>query len=584
MKRLKYKPTFIAFFAIILLFACSEEFLDFTPTGVVSAADLESPANVEKLVTAAYAAQGNDNFFAPFQDMWTYGSVGGGDAHKGGGSIPDQFNTHRAEVKTLQTASGNDNNELMWKNLYVLVSRANAALEKLNAVDAGEYQAVNGVSTSERIAEMKFLRAQTYFKLKVLYKFIVYLDENVPKTEYNDKHNRELGDQEGWQWIIDDWKAAVAGLPTTQADKGRPTKGAAQLFLARSLIYKAYVQDDRNQVTSTNQAELNEAISLISGVDASGEFGLHDDIGKNFLCEEESGIESVWAVMRSIDDGSPEGRGNHSTALNSTMSQGYGCCAFNIPSVNLCNAYKTDAAGLPVFDGLNTAPLILTSTDVESTNMDPRFSHGIAVLGMPWKYKSVRIFDETYARVPGIYGFNAAFKDQEQPESGCWRGTVAFFTTARNTDQMRYADALLLWAEALIEVGNHTEALPIINRLRERANNSQSLLVKADGSPSGKYLIGLYDASHFATQDDARRIMRWERRLELALESHPGRFFDLVRWGVAEQVMNEYFRQEESRREYLKDALFEAGRDEVQPIPNSEIIVSKGLMTQNNGY
>jgi len=580
MKRLIYNNKIIILLvSIACLFGCSEEFLDFTPKGVVSTDDLNSADNVEKLVIAAYAAQGNDHFFAPFQDMWTYGSVGAGDVHKGGGSIPDQFNTHRIEVKTLQTASGNDNNRLMWLNLYVLISRVNEAMGRLNAITDAELP-----TRSERIAEMHFLRAQVYFKLKVLYKYIVYIDETVPKEEYININNRVLTDQEGWQWIVDEWRAAVAGLPDTQADEGRPTKGAAKLFLARSLIYKAYVQDDNHQVISTTQSELDEAISIFEDVDASGEFDLHPDISSNFMCETESGIESVWAVMRSIDDGAPEGRGNHSVGLNSTMGPGYGCCWFNIPSVNMANAFKTDANGLPLFDTYDNPPIIENAAAVEANNIDPRFSHSIAVLGMPWKYKADRIFDESYSRVPGIYGFNAAFKDQEQPESPCFRGTVAFFTTARNTDQMRYADALLLWAEALIEVGRQVEAEPIINRIRQRAANSTALLVKAGGAPSGKYVIGLYGPGDFADQDNAREILRWERRLELALESHPGRFFDLVRWGIAEQWMNAYFSTEKARREYLNDANFVAGRDEYQPIPDSEIIVSQGLIVQNNGY
>ncbi len=578
-----YKKSIKLIFTLALVglvaFSCGDEFLEFKPKGVVASDDLNSPENVEKLVIAAYAAQGNDNFFAPFQDIWTDGGVGSGDAHKGGGSIPDQFNTHRREIKSNQVASGDLNNELMWKNLYVLISRINDALSRLNTLTDAELS-----TRLERIAEMHFLRAQTYFKLKVLYKYIVYIDENLPKTEYNDHHNRELSDQEGWAWIISEWRAAVAGLPVSQSQEGRPTRGAAQLFLAKSLIYKAYVQDTNHQLTSITTSELNEAISIFETVEASGEFGLHADISANFECETESGIESVWAVMRSIDDGAPEGRGNHSTALNSTMGPGYGCCWFNIPSTNFANAHKTDTNGLPLFNTYDDPPFIEEAADVEANNMDPRFSHSMVVLGMPWKYKASRIFDITYSRVPGIYGPNATIKDQEQPESPCWRGTVAFFTTSRNTDQMRYASALLYWAEALIEVGRHTEILPIINRIRTRAANSMSRLVKVDGTLSGKYVIGLYDATHVDTPDEAREVLQWERRIELGLESHPGRFFDLVRWGIAESWMNAYYQSEVSRREYLIDALFTAGRDEYRPIPDSEIIVSQGLITQNPGF
>ncbi len=158
-------------------------------------------------------------------------------------------------------------------------------------------------------------------------------------------HNRELTDQEGWAWIINEWRQAVASLPATQADEGRPTRGAAQLFLAKSLIYKAHVQDDAHQVVSINTSEMEEAISLIKEVDATGEFALATDISDNFRCETESGIESVWAIMRSHADGSGSGRTNWSGGLNTPMGP-YGCCWVTIPTQNITNAYKTDATGL----------------------------------------------------------------------------------------------------------------------------------------------------------------------------------------------------------------------------------------------
>jgi hypothetical protein len=580
MKSLKFlKSIIIVALASLIIFGCTESTLDVLPRGVVTEEDLTSPENAEKIVIAAYAAQANDNVFSPWQDMWETGSVGGGDAHKGGGCIGDQIGGHWVEIKSLNRSAGNPRNDLMWKYMYGAIGRANEALGRLNVLTDADLS-----TRSVRIAEMHFLRAYTYFKLKVSYKNIVYIDENIPKGEYKDLSNRAVSDQDGWTWIIDDFRRAVSGLPTTQADEGRPTKNAAQLFLAKSLIFKAFVQNDNHQVASITTSELQEAIGLFEAVEATGEYDLWSDISANYECATESGIESVWAIIRSIEDGTTEGRLNMGSALNSPSAVGYGCCGFFTPSGNLINAHKTDADGLPLFDTFNEAPIIETSVDVEANNMDPRFSHGIAIIGMPWKYDPNRIFDNTYARCPSTYGPNMQFKDQLQPDDPCWRQAAAFYGSSRNTDAMRYADALLYWAEALVEVGRQMEAMPIINRIRERAANSTALLVKADGSPSGQYVIGQYDASHFADQAQAREIVRWERRLEMALESHPGRHFDLVRWGIAADWMNNYFEVEKTRRSYMVEALFTAGRDEYYPIPAIEIIISQGLIQQNPGY
>ena len=580
MKNINIKLIATIAFVSLIAFSCGDDFLDYTPAGVVSSDDLNSAENIEKMVIAAYSAQGNDHFNYPMQDMYNYGVIASGDAYTGG-AVPFHSFSSPMEMRNFQKANNWLENELMYKYLYVCISRINDAMTRLNAITDAEMS-----TRSDRIAEMRFLRAQTYFKLKVIYKFIVYVDENIPKEEYNDHHNRELSDQDGWQWIIDEWRAAVAGLPTTQADEGRPTKGAAQLFLAKSLIYKAHVQDDQHQLASINTSELNEAISLFETVDASGEFALASDISDNFRCETESGIESVWAIMRSHDDGNPSGRGNWSGSLNPTMGPGYGCCWVTIPSQNMANAFQTDANGHPLFDTYDTGPQIETSADVEANNMDPRFSHTMAVIGMPWKYDPNRIFDKTYSRTPGIYGFHGQFKDHELPENPCMKQHTAFMHTSRNTDQMRYADALLFWAEALIQSGRHTEALPLINRVRERAGSIESLskLVKADGSPSGNYVLGLYTAADFDTQEKAFLRLTWERRIEFAFEGHPGRWFDLLRWGIAGDWCDAYYASESQRRDYLQAAFYTRGRDEYSPIPDSEIIVSQGLMTQNPGY
>lgn len=576
------KTAFVAVFAMVLATGCKEEFLDFKPSGVISDSDLNTVENAEKLVVAAYASLGNDGLLAhQYGDMWVYGSVRSDDALKGGGSIGDQFDSHMVEVHQLNTPT-NGNANLMWTYLYAGVSRCNEAIRRINALSDADYQAQAGASRAQRLAEMRFVRAHYYFILKILYKYPVYVDESIAKADIIKVGNREKSDQEGWAFIAEEFRNGIANLPDRQADEGRPTKNAARAYLAKTLLHKAYVQNDRHQVTSITASEMNEVVSLISAIEQTGEYGLHDDFAKNFLWEFESGTESVWAVMRSIDDGSPEGRGNFSTGLTSSMGPGYGCCSFNQGTQDLLNAFKTDANGLPMFDTYRQGVNYGHISDIRANNTDPRLAHTVGIIGMPFKYDVNRIYDSTYARVPGVYGYILGMKDQELPTSPAFRQYQAFFSIARNTDQIRYGDLLLMKAEALIETNQLGEALTIINKIRQRAGStaSTSRLVDKNGAPTGKWNVGQYQT--LGSQDNARKILRWERRLELAFESK--RFFDLVRWGIAGQVINDFFNYEKNYRDYLKDGKFTPGRDEYLAIPQAQITISQGLYQQNPGY
>ncbi len=568
--------------AIVFAMGCEEEFLDFQPTGVVSGSDLTDVSNVERLIVAAYASLGNDGLLAhQYGDLWAWGTSRSDDGYKGGGGIGDQFPSHQTEVFTANDPN-NFNANLNWEWIYAGISRVNDAMRRLKAIDAATYEAESGVSQAQRVAELRFIRGHYEFILKKLYKFPVFLDETVAKEDAITVGNRVLSDQEGWAYIADEFRDGVSNLPDTQSDEGRPTKNAARAYLAKTLLFKAYVQDDNNQVTSITQNELQEVVTLIEAIEATAEYDLHDDYAKNFLHEFESGMESVWAIMRSIDDGSVEGRGNFSTGLTSSLGEGYGCCSFNHVSQNLANAYKTDDNGLPMFDNFNSGAQINTIDDVMANNMDPRIAHTAGIIGMPFKYDPNRIYDESYSRVPGVYGFKLGMKDQELPSSPAFRQYTAFFSISRNTDQIRWGEVLLWKAEALIELGRINEALPLINQIRMRAGNEASLsrLVMADGSPSGNYVIGTYES--LGSQEEARQILRYEKRMETAFESK--RFFDLVRWGIAEETMNTYFEVERDRASHLVDARFTAGRDEYLAIPQQQITVSQGLYQQNPGY
>jgi hypothetical protein len=156
--------------------------------------------------------------------------------------------------------------------------------------------------------------------------------------------------------------------------------------------------------------------------------------------------------------------------------------------------------------------------------------------------------------------------------------------SSKNTDIIRYADVLLWKAEALIELGRQNEALPIINDIRQRAHNSTGMLMDVSGFPVSNYKMDTYKPGINCTwtQDFARKALRWERRMEFAMEGI--RFFDLVRWGIAAEYINNYFATEKTKREYLRDGYFTKNRNEYFPIPQKQIDFSKGLYKQNPGW
>ena len=151
-----------------------------------------------------------------------------------------------------------------------------------------------------------------------------------------------------------------------------------------------------------------------------------------------------------------------------------------------------------------------------------------------------------------------------------------------NWQIIRYADLLLYKAEALIELGQDLDvARNLINRVRQRAMDSEYVRDFYDNTKyAANYKIGLYPAAGW-NQEYARKALRTEMRLEKALEGE--RFFDLVRWGIAKDVMTKYFAAEKDNRIYYDGAVFDAG-EEYYPIPVNQYNFSQGHYTQNPGY
>ncbi|TVZ25519.1 putative outer membrane starch-binding protein [Gillisia sp. Hel_I_86] len=577
------KTLVIGIMAAFVLLACSKDFLDYEPEGVLSSENVATAENAEALVVAAYAGIANDDMVGPLTSMWVYGSVRSDDAYKGGGGRGDVDVVDRYEQYNLTIAD--DPLDWMaprtWTNYYAAISRANFALDVINQIPDADY-----ADKTIRQAELRFLRAHSHFVLKLLFKKIPYITEGLTQDEILEISN-VVDNDVLWDTIADDFLFAYNNLPQAQDEVGRADRNAAAAYLAKLRLYQAYEQDDTHQVTNINMSRLQEVIDFANEVTGSLEY----DYGNNFLDGFDNGPESIWAAQFSINDGTTVGRVSFVTGLNSPHGTGlYGCCGFHLASHNMVNAFKTNGDGLPLLDTFNDSNIFDVVNDNGETplaagiTLDPRIDHTVGIPGRPFKYRNTvassgdMIYKFSWARDPGVYGYFGNMKEQQAPDCSCYVKEGPFVGTSRNIEFIRYADVLLFKAEALIQMGQVDQGLDIINQIRTRAAASTQRQI--DAGASDLYNVGMYSLG--MSQQDAFKALMFERRLEFGMEGP--RFFDLVRWGMAEPVLNAYLAVEKTRKDFLANAQFTAGRDEYYPIPQREIDFTGGLYSQNPGY
>jgi SusD family. len=577
------KPFFnyIILAALMVSTGC-KKFLEVTPQGVIPEDAVNSAENVEGLVMAAYAWLPNAVIINQKPHMWL-ADIKSDDSYKGGGGIGDQTPWYQWEVFTLNNAA-TGNNDGIWYGQYQGVSRCNTALRALNEVNEADFPL-----KAQRIAEVRFLRGYLFLDLKRWYKWIPYFDETVSNDSIKkipNHPNDAVNDLYLWQRIYDDFAAAAAVLPETQSDLGRPTKYAALAEMLHVLMWMAYEQDEKNQVININQQTLTQALAIADKIINSKKYWLAPDFAINFLhAYDNKSPESIFEWQFSIDDGTPDGNLNNGTPLNAPWwPPHFSCCDFHKASYNMVNAFRVDDQGLPLFNTFNDAEITNKETYFANNNWDPRIGHTVAIPGLPWKYQTTILFDSSGARDPNAYGYFSSLKENVEAGSP---GLVNLFWmyNSKNEIAIRY-DRILLWkAEILIRLGREQEALPIINEIRQRAANSTNLLKFADGSPTLPYKINQYidGVNCNWTPEFAWEALMFENRLEFAMEGE--RWYDLVRWGIAEPVLNAYFAKEMPRgRGWLKDGHFTAGRDEFMPIPQPQINYAFGVYKQNIGY
>ena len=539
-----------------MIYSCTDV-LDVEPQGaLVEGVEVDAQI-MDKLITSAYA--GLTSRFINLHHVTFQGptsnwiaDVRSDDAYKGGGGIVDQVPIHQCETYTLNAS--NDIAYNKWLNLTWAISRVNNALRTLDAYQNPNYP------KATRSAELRFLRGHFMFDLLRNYNHVPWLDD---KTLATDASNSQYQPSEVLAKIIDDFKAAYDVLPATQPESARVNKLTAAAYLA-----KAY----------TENKQWDEAIKYADEVINSGKFGLIKEFEDLATLEEENGREMVFTVQFAYTQ-NPDLGHNIGNILNVTYSNVYpGGDDFYLGSQNLINAFKTDQNGLPLFDTFNEGNDITDSS--YSSNIDPRLDFTFGRPGVPWKKTGVYTYPEWRRSLDYERNYSSKKHIIDAGDPRIHNG-LPWGASGLNFCIIRYAEVLLWKAEALIESGKANEALPLINEVRNRAKGS-TYVRSVDGTkPAGNYNIGLYTLQNWS-QDYARKALRMERRLELAMEGH--RLYDLNRWGVTAQTLNKYLVEEASKTPYLNGVTFTEGKHEFLPIPQSEIDKAPSLYKQNNGY
>ena len=613
--------------------ACGDDFLTRPSQGSLSEDVLADRTGVETLLIGAYGAlsqTGSGGWgdgvhggasWEVCPSNWIYGSVMGTEAHKGS-DAGDQI-----VINTLGSFRHDASNPFLnakWRAVFEGINRANSVLKVLKDVPIGD-----GFSEADRSrfeAEARFIRGHFYFELAKFFGRVPWIDEET------DALTPQPNDQDVWPNIEADFNYAYNNLPETQAQVGRPNNWAAASYLAKTYMFQNKFAEARTLYTSiiaNGQTSNGLAYDLVP-LDQ-----VYNPIYKNHA-------ESVFAIQASPSDGTGTiQNANPGMMLNYPYNSPFRCCGFYQPTQYLVNAFQT-SNGLPMIDGfLNsnvTNDMGVASSDQFTPyagTLDPRLDYTAGRRGVPFhdwgphpgnRWIRDQSFSGPYASKKHIW-WQKDDNDVNNPVS--WAPGSSY-----NIPIIRFADVLLMAAEAEIEGGSLATARDYINRVRARAAdpahwvnndfnvefaaavvgseaemlavelNAGQWVVREDTGTTFTYLGGgstsianwnEYAAPNYeialyqdlGSQQQARNIVRFERKLELALEGH--RFFDLVRWGVAENTINTFmdFEGPMFPSSYLNEGRF-SGRNELFPIPQRQIDLSvvdgQARLSQNPGY
>lgn len=570
---------------ILFMTSCSEEFLEQFPNGVVTEDLLATNEGVANLLIGAYAM-----FDGHSVDGAYWGSRGAGptqwvselqsgDCYKGEAPWGWQELNPFEKLEILTT---NVLVDQVWNAHYDGIARANDVVRVAKlALEEGN---ITEDYANEAMAEARFLRAYHHFLAQLKW-------YQVPFISDEDDPNEVANDHVIWQELEDDLTFCIAHLPDEQAQVGRVTGWAAKTMLARIHLF---------------QQDFAAAKPLLDDIINNGGFSLMPEYWDNFDEEKQNNAESILEHQYAVNDGSAgssNGSWDHCVSYSQTKDMGL-CCDYQHPSLDLYNAYKVDpVTGLPLLDtyqdNYEVHDNLVASADsfvFADQWWDPRVDWVLGRRGIPMLDWGINRGAD-WANEPQIdqgpfvmkkVMFYKRNKSVLSTSTGWAKGV-----NANNWRIYRYAHVLLWRAEVAVEEGDLATALSLVNQVRERAQDDYVMGKCLTGvlpegvepvvdwdQPADQYLLGLY--ANFPDQDYARKAVRFEWRLEAALEGF--RHFDLKRWGIIDEVMDKYIELDTQHRNWLIGTSFDFPRDAYWPIPQSQIDLSKGVLIQDPAY
>jgi hypothetical protein len=561
------------------------------PQGTLDAGTLANRPGVEGTLVGAYRALDCMNSspllgtqWGCAASNWAFASVGGADSYKGS-TASDQPWINDLEGYHWGTAKAQEYLNQKWIQMYEGVVRSNATLRLLKAVVAskpGEFTAAEAKAIE---GEATFLRAHYHFEAYRLWGKIPYYKED--DTDFRKANEATVAAVE--TLLLADLDKAISLLPTASrnGDKGRVNQWTAKAYKGRVQVYAG---------------QFAAAVITLKDVRDLGPYGLETSFDRVWsgFADVTNGPETIFAFQASINDGEPNGNNaNFGERLNFPNGGHFGCCGFNQPTQNLVNYYRVDAAGLPLAlsspNTWNTNDANFTAADV-GVAVDPRLDWTVGREGVPlkdWGLYTVA----AYARDLPNGGPYSPKKNIHEQASGAEQtagGWVPSQLNSVNIHLFRYADLLLMLAEAMVETNDLVGATNMVNLVRNRAavkvqgpgtDRATTAIAPCTPGPGCSITWATYRVSPypvpFASQAFGRDAVRAERRLELALEGQ--RLFDLQRWGIADVTLNPYINggagsgggAEKTRRTYLASAEAVVSKHRWHPIPQIQIELSK---------
>jgi len=612
--------TAIVTLAIGVTYAC-KDFLNTTPQGVLNEDALATPDGVEGLLIAAYrsldCSSSSAGSWGCAASNWVWGSVTSGDAHKGS-NLGDQQPVNEIETYLWGVGDVQDYLNQKWSQVYDGIARSNATIRLLDKVIAKG--ALDGASAQAQgiRGEATFLRAHYHFEAYRMWQNIPYYteaDQDFKKSNVGvDVIGSLVKDLNSAEDLLKSAEA-VYGTKPRNGDAGRAYSWTARAFKGR--VY-AYAAANNAAYWDSAKAVLD---SVVSGSGTPYKLETSMDHVWTAFTQYMNGPETILAFQSSVRDGEPSGwNSNWGERLNFPHSGShFGCCGFHQPSQNLVNFYQVDAAGLPLSLSNPNWNTLDTSFDGGMLSpVDPRLDWTVGRDKTP--YKDWGLHNRSWIRDASYSGPYSPKKNvQENAANGennvGWQATQ---TNDVNIHIYRFADAMLLLAEADVQTGNLEAARALVNQIRARAGQTaqncgvpsdaaaaadelaawptcagnsdmtialvQNATLDSVSTPWAVYRIGLYPGP-WTDQATALQAVKLERRLELAMEGQ--RFFDLRRWGDADTVIANYIAVEKNRIPYLAGVTF-ASRNHLYPIPAIQVELSKvggtDMLVQNPGW